>query len=60
METGIVDVILFSINAAYDMLPASEDVNIFLKKILLKTGLMKVFIQNGIGYTKLVRMRVLL
>ncbi len=28
VETGIIDVILFSINAAYDMLPASEDVNI--------------------------------
>jgi len=26
VETGIIDVILFSINAAYDMLPASEDV----------------------------------
>ena len=28
VETGIIDVILFSINAAYDMLPATEDVNI--------------------------------
>ncbi len=28
VETGIIDVILFSINPAYDMLPASEDVNI--------------------------------
>jgi len=27
-ETGIIDVILFSINPAYDMLPASEDVNV--------------------------------
>lgn len=26
VETGIIDVILFSINAAYDMLPATEDV----------------------------------
>lgn len=27
VETGIIDVILFSINAAYDMLPPTEDVN---------------------------------
>ena len=27
VETGIIDVILFSVNAAYDMLPSSEDVN---------------------------------
>ncbi len=27
VKTGIIDVILFSINAAYDMLPAIEDVN---------------------------------
>jgi len=26
LETGIIDVILFSVNAAYDMLPATEDV----------------------------------
>jgi uncharacterized protein len=26
VETGVIDVILFSINAAYDMLPATEDV----------------------------------
>ena len=26
VETGIIDVILFSVNAAYDMLPATEDV----------------------------------
>lgn len=32
VETGIVDVILFSINAAYDMLPASEDVKILFEK----------------------------
>lgn len=32
VETGIVDVILFSINAAYDMLPASEDVNILFQE----------------------------
>lgn len=28
VESGLIDVILFSINAAYDMLPANEDVNI--------------------------------
>ncbi len=32
VETGIVDVILFSINAAYDMLPASEDVNVLFEE----------------------------
>jgi len=36
VETGIVDVILFSINAAYDMLPASEDVNILFEKDTFK------------------------
>ena len=28
VATGLVDVILFSINPAYDMLPASEDINV--------------------------------
>lgn len=32
VETGIIDVILFSINAAYDMLPASEDVDILFEE----------------------------
>ncbi|MBP2657495.1 MAG: putative oxidoreductase of aldo/keto reductase family [Firmicutes bacterium] len=32
VETGIIDVILFSINAAYDMLPATEDVNILFEE----------------------------
>jgi len=36
VETGIIDVILFSINAAYDMLPASEDVNILFKESTFK------------------------
>lgn len=36
IETGIVDVILFSINAAYDMLPASEDVNILFEEATFK------------------------
>lgn len=31
VATGLIDVILFSINPAYDMLPASEDVNILFK-----------------------------
>ena len=31
VETGLIDVILFSINPAYDMLPASEDVNILFE-----------------------------
>ncbi len=31
VETGLVDVILFSINPAYDMLPASEDINILFE-----------------------------
>ncbi|MGE5380609.1 MAG: aldo/keto reductase [Methylocystaceae bacterium] len=32
VESGLIDVILFSINAAYDMLPASEDVNILFEE----------------------------
>ncbi|MDR3596320.1 aldo/keto reductase [Clostridium sp.] len=36
VKTGIVDVILFSINAAYDMLPASEDVNILFEEATFK------------------------
>lgn len=36
VETGLVDVILFSINAAYDMLPASEDVNILFEESTFK------------------------
>ena len=27
VETGLIDVLMFSINAAYDMQPASEDCN---------------------------------
>lgn len=36
IKTGILDVILFSINAAYDMLPASEDVNILFEEATFK------------------------
>jgi len=36
VETGIIDVILFSINAAYDMLPASEDVDILFEENTFK------------------------
>jgi len=36
VETGIIDVILFSINAAYDMLPAIEDVNILFEESTFK------------------------
>lgn len=36
VDTGIVDVILFSINPAYDMLPASEDVDILFKESAFK------------------------
>lgn len=36
VETGLIDVILFSINAAYDMLPASEDVNILFEEDTFK------------------------
>lgn len=36
VETGSIDVILFSINAAYDMLPASEDVNILFEEDTFK------------------------
>lgn len=36
VETGLIDVILFSINAAYDMLPANEDVNILFKESTFK------------------------
>lgn len=32
VESGFIDVILFSINAAYDMLPASEDVDILFEE----------------------------
>lgn len=36
VEIGIIDVILFSINAAYDMLPANEDVNILFTESTFK------------------------
>jgi predicted aldo/keto reductase-like oxidoreductase len=36
VETGLIDVILFSINPAYDMLPASEDVNILFEESTFK------------------------
>lgn len=36
VESGLIDVILFSINAAYDMLPASEDVNILFEETTFK------------------------
>jgi predicted aldo/keto reductase-like oxidoreductase len=36
VETGLIDVILFSINAAYDMLPASEDINILFEESTYK------------------------
>ncbi len=32
VESGLIDVVLFSINAAYDMLPASEDVDILFEE----------------------------
>jgi predicted aldo/keto reductase-like oxidoreductase len=32
VETGIIDVILFSVNAAYDMLPAIEDVDLLFEE----------------------------
>jgi predicted aldo/keto reductase-like oxidoreductase len=34
VESGLIDVILFSINAAYDMLPAGIDVNLLFEKYL--------------------------
>lgn len=36
VESGLIDVILFSINAAYDMLPANEDVNILFEETTFK------------------------
>ncbi|MDF2881898.1 MAG: NADP-dependent oxidoreductase domain containing protein [Clostridiaceae bacterium] len=36
VETGLIDVILFSINATYDMLPANEDVNILFEEDTFK------------------------
>ena len=36
VATGIIDVILFSINAAYDMLPASEDVDLLFEESTFK------------------------
>jgi predicted aldo/keto reductase-like oxidoreductase len=36
VETGIIDVMLFSINAAYDMLPANEDVNLLFEESTFK------------------------
>lgn len=36
VESGLIDVILFSINAAYDMLPASDDVDILFEKSTFK------------------------
>lgn len=32
VESGLIDVILFSVNAAYDMLPAHEDVNLLFEE----------------------------
>lgn len=32
VETGLIDVLMFSVNAAYDMLPASEDVDVLFEK----------------------------
>lgn len=36
VESGLIDVILFSINPAYDMLPASEDVDILFEEETFK------------------------
>lgn len=36
VESGLIDVMLFSINAAYDMLPASEDVDILFEESTFK------------------------
>lgn len=36
VESGLIDVILFSINAAYDMLPASKDVDILFEENTFK------------------------
>lgn len=36
VEAGIIEVVLFSVNAAYDMLPASEDVNILFEESTFK------------------------
>lgn len=36
VEAGIIDVVLFSVNAAYDMLPASEDVNLLFEESTFK------------------------
>ena len=36
VESGLIDVILFSINPAYDMLPASEDVDILFEEDTFK------------------------
>ncbi|SDF37791.1 aldo/keto reductase [Sporomusa acidovorans] len=41
VETGIIDVILFSINPAYDMLPASEDVDILFEESTFKNRIYK-------------------
>ena len=37
VETGVIDVILFSINAAYDMLPAIEDVDLLFEESTFKS-----------------------
>ncbi len=37
VETGIIEVILFSINAAYDMLPASEDLDVLFAESTFKS-----------------------
>ncbi|HBF38829.1 MAG TPA: aldo/keto reductase [Firmicutes bacterium] len=36
VQSGIIDVILFSINPAYDMLPANEDVNVLFEEDTFK------------------------
>lgn len=41
VESGLIDVILFSINPAYDMLPASEDIDILFEESTYKDRIYK-------------------
>ena len=60
-ESGVIEMILFSINPAFDMLPATEDLNIYFEKSTYgeniggiapeRAELYRICEQNGVGIT---------
>ena len=60
-ESGVIEMILFSINPAFDMLPATEDLNIYFEKATYgeniggiapeRAELYRICEQNGVGIT---------